>query len=100
MRRPDDDQGDRVEPRPRPPMKRPSAKRPPSPRLRARVLRALASLPAIGFACAAYAYLTLPDVRPLRAINPETSAFIELRGREAAARGTPQLPAQRWMNYS
>jgi monofunctional biosynthetic peptidoglycan transglycosylase len=60
----------------------------------------LASLPAIGFACVAYAYLTLPDVRPLRTTNPETSAFIELRAREAAERGTPQLPAQRWMTYS
>jgi monofunctional biosynthetic peptidoglycan transglycosylase len=81
-------------------MKRPAAKRPTAPRPGARVLRVLASLPAIGFACVAYAYLTLPDVRPLRTTDPETSAFIELRAREAAARGTPQLPAQRWMHYN
>src|SRR3954464_9041009 len=101
MRRADDDPGLGVGPRERPPMKRPAAKRPPPPsRRRARGLRVLASLPAIGFACVAYAYLTLPDVRPLRTIDPETSAFIELRAREAAARGKPQLPAQRWMHYS
>src|SRR5205809_5278456 len=37
---------------------------------------------AIGFACLAYAYLTLPDVRPLRTANPATTAFIELRARD------------------
>src|SRR4051794_23136249 len=102
MRRADDDPGDRVGPRERPPMKRPAGRRPAParPRPRARVLRALAALPAIGFACVAYAYLTLPDVRALRTTDPETSAFIELRTREAAARGKPQLPAQRWMHYS
>src|SRR3954469_2455413 len=100
MRRADDDPSDRVGPRERPPMKRPAGRRPPAARPRARVLRVLASLPAIGFACVAYAYLTLPDVRALRTTDPETSAFIELRTREAAARGKPQLPAQRWMHYS
>jgi monofunctional glycosyltransferase len=87
----------------RDPMKRPIVRRPvarpPAPRPRRRVLQALASLPAIAFACVAYAYLTLPDVRPLRTTNPETTAFIDLRIREAADRGKPQMPVQRWMNY-
>ena len=57
------------------------------------VRRIIAVLLAVGFACAAYIYLTLPDVRVLRTQNPGTTAFIELRatsgdrqGRAAAAR--------------
>ncbi|HEY7172338.1 MAG TPA: monofunctional biosynthetic peptidoglycan transglycosylase [Vicinamibacterales bacterium] len=89
----------------RDPVKRPIPRRPvarpaPRPRRRAgRTLQVIASIPAIAFACVAYAYLTLPDVRPLRRSNPETTAFIELRVREAAERGTPQVPVQRWLNY-
>src|SRR5262245_43028460 len=87
----------------RDPVKRPLPRRPvarrPAPRPRRRVLEVLASLPAIAFACVAYAYLTLPDVRPLRTTNPETTAFIELRVREAADRGESQEPTQRWIAY-
>ena len=43
----------------------------------------------MGSAAAAYLYLSLPDVRPLRTRNPETTAFIELRLREARAKGQP-----------
>ena len=50
--------------------------------------RALAALLAIGFGAAAYLYLSLPDVRALRTRNPETTAFIELRLREARAKGS------------
>ena len=46
-------------------------------------LAALACL----FAYLAYLYLTLPDVRPLGSAPPATTAFIELRAREARARG-------------
>ena len=49
--------------------------------------RALAALLAVGFAASAYLYLSLPDVRTLRTRNPETTAFIELRLREARAKG-------------
>jgi len=87
----------------RDPVKRPIARRPvakrPAPRTGRRLLEVFASLPAIAFACVAYAYLTLPDVRPLRVTNPETTAFIELRAQEAAASGKPYEAAQRWLNY-
>jgi monofunctional glycosyltransferase len=70
-------------------------------RLRMRsVWRGFAALLAIGFASAAYLYLTLPDVRPLRAQNPTTTAFIELRARQAIERGETPRRVQRWVPYS
>jgi monofunctional biosynthetic peptidoglycan transglycosylase len=62
--------------------------------------RALAALLATGFAAAAYLYLSLPDVRPLRARNPETTAFIELRLREARAKGQTPRRVQHWVSYA
>src|SRR5438094_1339002 len=53
----------------------------------------------IGFGVLAYVYLTLPDVRPLRTANPPTTAFIELRAREARAKGQPPRRVQRWVSY-
>ncbi len=44
-------------------------------------------------------YLTLPDVRPLASTAPETTAFIELRARQAHADGKPIKRVQRWMPY-
>ena len=64
------------------------------------VWRAFVGLLALGFATAAYIYLTLPDVRILRAQNPQTTAFIELRARQAEARGEPVRKVQRWVSYS
>ncbi len=61
--------------------------------------RIVATLLAVGFACAAYIYLTLPDVRVLRRQNPSTTAFIELRTREAIDKGEPPRRVQRWVNY-
>ena len=58
------------------------------------------AVPAALFALLAYAYLSLPDVRPLRTTNPSTTAFIELRGREARAKGQPVRRTQRWVGYS
>ena len=55
---------------------------------------------AVGFGLVAYAYLTLPDVRPLASANPETTAFIELRAREAAAEGRTPKRVHRWVGYS
>jgi monofunctional glycosyltransferase len=55
---------------------------------------------AIGFATAAYIYLTLPDVRTLRTTNPHTTAFMALREREAHQRGEAVRRDQRWMPYA
>jgi monofunctional biosynthetic peptidoglycan transglycosylase len=65
-----------------------------------RIGRAILALLAAGFGCAAYIYLTLPDVRGLRTSNPETTAFIELRASEASARGEAPRRSQRWVSYS
>ena len=46
---------------------------------------------AVGFAALAYVYLTLPDVRPLAASNPTTTAFMELRAQEARAKGCSRV---------
>jgi monofunctional biosynthetic peptidoglycan transglycosylase len=54
---------------------------------------------AIGFGYLAYAYLTLPDVRPLKTSNPTSTAFMELRAREARARGLAPRRIQRWISY-
>jgi monofunctional glycosyltransferase len=50
-------------------------------------------------ACVAYAYLTLPDVRQLVSANPSTTAFTELRAREARASGKKPVHVQRWIAY-
>lgn len=51
------------------------------------------------FGCAAYFYLTLPDVRPLRTTNPETTAFIELRQSQARLNGEKPRRLQQWVRY-
>ena len=51
------------------------------------------------FALFAYIYLTLPDVRPLIATNPTTTAFIDLRAREARAKGQEPRRVHRWVSY-
>ena len=64
------------------------------------IARGLAVLAAIGFAVLAYAYLSLPDVRVLRTQNPETTAFMELRERQADAQGKPAAKDHRWVPYA
>ena len=54
---------------------------------------------AVGFACLAYVYLTLPDVRPLKTGNPTTTAFMELRAEAARAKGATPRHVQRWVSY-
>jgi len=51
------------------------------------------------FAYLVYSYLTLPDVRSLRTVNPSTTAFIELRAAEARAKGRPPRRLQQWVSY-
>jgi monofunctional biosynthetic peptidoglycan transglycosylase len=54
---------------------------------------------AVLFACGAYVFLSTPDVRPLRTDNPATTAFMELRAREARAKGEKPRKDQRWVPY-
>jgi monofunctional biosynthetic peptidoglycan transglycosylase len=65
-------------------------------RLAGRVASALA---AATFALLAYAYYTLPDVRPLKTSNPTATAFMELRDREARANGRRPHRFQQWVRY-
>jgi len=65
-----------------------------------KIRRAILVLLAVGFGCAAFIYLTLPDVRALRSSNPESTAFIDLRAREARARGETPRRIQRWVPYA
>jgi monofunctional glycosyltransferase len=67
-------------------------------------MRRRAATIAIGLAAAcftfvAYVFLTLPDVRTLATRNPATTAFIELRAREAAEDGRKPRRVQRWVRY-
>jgi len=62
--------------------------------------RALLAICAVGVGVAAFIYITLPDVRSLRATNPTTTAFIELRAREAHARGEQPRRIQKWIDYA
>lgn len=61
--------------------------------------RLLVAGAAAAFWCIAYAYLTLPDVRPLATGNPTTTAFMQLRAREAAREGRPLRHVQQWVPY-
>ena len=62
--------------------------------------RGVAALLGVGFVTAAYLYLTLPDVRPLRTENPASTAFMDLRAREAHVRGLPAARDWRWVPYA
>ena len=64
------------------------------------VLRGLGALAALVFAFFAYVYLTLPDVRTLATANPKTTAFMQLREREAAQQGKPLRHYQIWVPYT
>ena len=48
----------------------------------------------------AYVYLTLPDVRVLARTNPTSTAFMELRARQAEEEGRKLRHVQRWVPYS
>ena len=64
-----------------------------------RLLRWTLAAAAVGFAAAAYLYLSLPDVRPLRKENPRTTAFMALRAREADKAGKKPRRVQHWVAY-
>ena len=66
-----------------------------------RILKTLVALAAVGFAYVAYLYLSLPDVRRLAGTNPTTTAFMELRIREAADAGRSKFQIRyQWVPYS
>ena len=65
-----------------------------------KILRGLAVAASLGFIYVAYVYLTLPDVRVLASQNPGTTAFIELRTREAQQAGRRWTVRQRWVPYT
>ena len=54
----------------------------------------------MAFACVTYSWLTLPDVRELRRVNPTTTAFMRLRAEEARRDGKTITPARTWIAYS
>jgi monofunctional biosynthetic peptidoglycan transglycosylase len=64
-----------------------------------RFVRALAAIAAFGFGYIAFLYLTLPDVRELRTKNIESTAFMDLRAREARADGREPRRVQEWVPY-
>ena len=68
--------------------------------MRRRIGRALLGICAVGVGAAAFIYITLPDVRPLKTSNPQTTAFIEIRAREAHARGEQPKRMQKWVDYA
>jgi monofunctional biosynthetic peptidoglycan transglycosylase len=55
---------------------------------------------AFAFAVVAYVYITLPDIRSLATTNPTTTAFMDLRAREARAQGRPVRRVQQWVPYT
>ena len=64
-----------------------------------RAARPVGGVAAGAVALLIYVYLTLPDVRPLRDANPQTTAFMELRAAEARAKGQKPHRVQRWVSY-
>lgn len=67
---------------------------------RLRIGRAALGALAVLFACAAYTWITLPDVRLLAIRPPERTAFMDLRAAEARAGGRPLREVRRWVPYS
>ena len=62
--------------------------------------RVSAAICAAGFGYAIFIYLTLPDVRSLRKVNPSTTRFMELRAEQARAKGKTPRRVQQWVSYA
>jgi monofunctional biosynthetic peptidoglycan transglycosylase len=68
---------------------------------RAQGARAILGLAGVVFGYVVYVYVTLPDVRPLATAPPKSTAFMELRRREARAAGTRDFRIRhQWVPYS
>jgi monofunctional glycosyltransferase len=65
-----------------------------------RFIQVVLGIGAVAFACLAYAYLTLPDVRSLVKTNPTSTAFMDIRAAEARAKGAAPRKVQRWVGYA
>lgn len=65
-----------------------------------RVGRGLLAFAAFGFGYIAFIYLTLPDVRELRTRNVRSTAFMDLRAREARDEGRTIRRVHQWVPYS
>ena len=70
------------------------------PGLARRIGRSILAVIAVVFGCLVYTWITLPDVRPLRTQMPSTTAFMQLRAREAVAAGRKPGAVQRVVRYS
>jgi monofunctional biosynthetic peptidoglycan transglycosylase len=64
-----------------------------------RIVRFAVGAAAVLFACAAYTAISSPDVRLLRSGKPESTAFMDLRAREARSEGKAVRREQRWLPY-
>ena len=69
-------------------------------RLLLKFARILAVIVAALFALGAYVYLTTPDVRYLRTDPPRSTAFMDLRTRDARVKGETPKRVQQWVPYS
>ena len=67
-------------------------------RPRSTIVRAVVGAPAVLFACLSYSWVTLPDVRPLAAQPPATTAFMRLRAAES--RDDAPTADWRWVPYA
>jgi len=65
-----------------------------------RFVRPALGLSAVLAAMLSYSWISLPDVRLLQKQNPQSTAFMELRAREAAVEGKPWRPVWRWASYN
>jgi len=63
------------------------------------IARAVVGVCAVLFCMAAYTWITLPDVRPLRRDRPATTAWMDMRADEARAAGAPVRKTQIWVGY-
>ncbi len=59
--------------------------------------RATVAAAAVAFAGCAYAYISLPDVRPLAKSNPSATAFMAIRADEARVKGEVPRRIQTWV---
>lgn len=64
------------------------------------VLRGALAVGGLSFVYISYVYLTLPDVRLLATNNPTSTAFMELRKREAEESGRKWVIRHRWIPYT